>query len=160
MSKSWTKRQRATTVAAAVVIASQLMTGATPVSAQPIAHTSKTLQITENATLHLVRKDGATLYEKGTATGTLPGAVNARFETSLTKVTGTVTINVNGGGSLTIVVAGAPRSAGTVARFGGNMAVRRGTGRFRDAVGSGTFEGTVNRRTWAVTVTAKARLRY
>lgn len=124
------------------------------------AASAKTLQITENATLHLVRKSGATLYEKGTATGTLPGAVSARFETSVTKVSGTVTIRPNGGGSLTILVIGSPRSAGTVARFGGTMAVKSGTGKYAKASGSGTFDGTVNRRTWAVSVTARARLLY
>lgn len=121
---------------------------------------AKTLQITENASMHLVRKSGSVLYEKGTATGTLPGPVSGRFDAGLTKVSGTVTIRPNGGGSLTILVIGTPRSTGTVARFGGTMAVKSGTGKYARASGSGTFEGTVNRRTWAVSVTARARLVY
>jgi hypothetical protein len=129
-------------------------------SAQPTAQTARTINLTERAELHLVRRDGSTIWERGTATGTLPGTVNARFEMTLTKVTGTVTIRARGGGSLTIVIVGYAQSAGINARFTGTIAVRRGTGRFADAVGSGTFDGTVNRRTWDATVTAKARLTY
>lgn len=128
--------------------------------AAPTAHASRTLSITEYANLHLVRKSGSTLYERGTASGTLPGNVSARFQVSVTKVTGSVTIYPRGGGSLTINVVGYPQSAGTVARFKGSMAVRSGTGRYRNAVGNGSFEGTVNRRSWAANVTAKARLTY
>jgi hypothetical protein len=116
--------------------------------------------VSGTASLHLVRKSGSTLYEQGTATGTLPGSVTARFETSITKVTGSVTFYPRGGGTLTINVVGYPTSVGSLARFSGSLAVRSGTGRFSNAVGSGTFSGTVNRRTWAATVTARAQLRY
>lgn len=128
--------------------------------AAPTAQAARTLNITEYAKLHLVRKSGSTLYERGTATGTLPGTVSARFLVSVTKVTGSVTIYPRGGGSLTINVVGYPQSTGVNSRFKGSMAVRSGTGKYRNAVGSGSFEGTVNRRSWAANVTAKARLTY
>lgn len=124
------------------------------------AGVARTLNVTENANLTLVRKSGSVLYEKGTATGTLPGRVTARFEVRLTTVTGTVTIFPTSGGSLTININGQATSAGTVAGFRGVMAVRSGTGRYARARGSGTFSGTVNRRTWAATVRATARLTY
>jgi hypothetical protein len=131
-------------------------------SAAPSAQVAKrkSLHLTDTASLHLVRKSGNTLYEKGTATGTLPGTVSARFVTSATKVTGTVTFHSSGGGSITMTAVGYPQSAGTIARFSGSIAVRSGTGRFRNALGSGTFSGTANRRTWAVTVHASADLTY
>lgn len=131
-------------------------------SAAPTAHAAKrkSLHLTDDANLHLVRKSGSTLYEKGTATGTLPGSVSARFVTGVTKVTGTVTFHSSGGGSITMTAVGYPQSAGTIARFSGNIAVRSGTGRFKHALGSGTFTGTANRRTWAVTVHARANLTY
>lgn len=137
-----------------------LWIGASVGSADPSAHIARRLNVTEDVSLSLVRKSGSTLYERGTATGTLPGGVSARFQTSLTKVTGSVTFYPNGGGSLTINVVGYPQSTGTVARFSGSLAVRSGTGRFDDALGSGSFTGTVNRRTWHVSVHATARLRY
>ena len=82
-------------------------------------------RLTDTASLHLVRKSGNMLYEKGTATGTLPGTVSARFVTGITKVTGTVTFHPYSGGSLTMTAVGYPQSTATITRFSGNIAVRR-----------------------------------
>jgi hypothetical protein len=153
------QRCKRTVAVAAIGLCPSLMGGGIA-SASPAAHAAKSLNVTENAALHLVRRSGSTLYESGTATGTLPGRVTAVFDVGITKVTGSVTFYPRNGGSLTINVLGHPTSAGVNARFAGSLAVRRGTGPFKNAVGSGTFEGTVNRRTWAATVTARARLTY
>ncbi len=120
---------------------------------------ARTINIDEAVKLHLVRKSGNTLYESGSATGTLPGNVSAVFQTSISKVTGTVTIYPRGG-SITISVNGTPRTTGIRSRFTGTMRVTKGSGTFRGASGSGTFDGVVNRRTWAVDVDARARLTY
>jgi hypothetical protein len=110
--------------------------GASP-SAQ--AAKRKTITVRPTANLHLVKKKGAILKERGTATDTLAGRVTARFDTSnAAKTTGTVTFYPNSGGSLTVIVVGYPQSLGTVAKFSGNLAVRKGTGRYSDATGSGT----------------------
>jgi hypothetical protein len=156
-------RRRASALAAALIAALALGLWAGGVSsADPAAHAAKrrTHQLSGTAYFHLVRKSGNTLYERGSATGTLPGRVSGTFHTSVTKVTGTVTFYPNSGGSLTLTAVGYPQSAGTVTRFSGSVAVRRGTGRFRRALGSGTFSGTANRRTWAITVHARATLTY
>ncbi len=131
-------------------------------SAAPSGHAAKRKSMTlqDTASLHLTRKNGNVIYEKGTATGTLPGTVTARFVTGVTKVTGTVTFKPYSGGSLTVNAVGYPQSASTITRFTGTLAVRSGTGRFKNALGSGTFSGTANRRTWAVTVHANARITY
>jgi hypothetical protein len=132
--------------------------------AQPVAHAARrhvhTINVTENANLYLVKKSGSVLNERGTATGTLHGSVTARFVTSIVQVTGTVTIYPSKGSSLTITVLGYPRSTGTVAKFTGSMSVKSGTGRYAHAKGSGAFSGTVNRKTWASTVHATAKLTY
>ena len=156
------QRQRSFVVTA-VLAALVLSLGAGGISsAAPSAHAAKrkSLRLTDTVSLHLVRKSGSTLYEKGTATGTLPGSVSAKFVTGVTKVTGTVTFYSSGGGSITMTAVGYPQSAGTIARFSGNIAVRSGTGRFKNVLGSGTFTGTGNRRTWAITVHANASLTY
>jgi hypothetical protein len=126
------------------------------------AHAARrhSLRVDDRATLHLTRKSGATLYESGTATGTLPGTITATFVTSLTKVTGSVTFHSSGGGTITMNAVGYPQSAGRIASFSGTIAVRSGTGRFKNALGSGTFSGTVNRSTWAVGVHAIANVTY
>lgn len=125
----------------------------------PAVAQARTLAVKDSVKLHLVRKSGNTLYESGTATGTLPGNVSARFVTSATKVTGTVTIYASGG-SITATVSGTPSSIGVNARFGGSMRVVKGTGRYRGASGSGQFNGVVNRRSWAVSANASVRLSY
>ncbi len=132
-------------------------------SAEPAAHAAKRrhhLTLSGTAYLHLVKRRGSVLYERGRATGTLPGTVTARFVAGITKVTGTVTFHPRGHGSLTLTAIGYPQSSGRITKFTGNVAVRRGSGRFRRALGSGTFYGTANRRSWAVTVHASANLTY
>lgn len=131
-------------------------------SAAPSAHAAKrrTLNLSGTITLHLTRKSGNVIYERGTAGGSLPGTVSARFVTGITKVTGTVTFHPYSGGSLTLTAVGYPQSTSTITRFNGNVAVLKGSGRFKNALGSGTFTGTANRRTWAVTVHATARITY
>lgn len=156
-------RHRRVTVAIGMVVALAFALGAADVSsAAPAAHAAKrkSLHLTGTASLHLVRKSGSVLYESGTATGSLPGSVSARFVTQVTKVTGTVTFFPSSGGSLTLTVVGYPQSVRTVTGFTGNLAVRGGTGKFKNALGSGTFNGTANRRTWAVTVHANANITY
>lgn len=156
-------RRRASTVVVAVIAALALGSWAGGVSsADPAAHAAKrrTHHIAGTAYFHLVRKSGNTLYERGTATGSLPGTVSGRFVTGITRVTGTVTFYPSSGGSLTLTAVGYPQSAGTITRFSGNLAVRRGTGRFARALGSGTLTGSANRRSWAITVHASATLTY
>lgn len=143
----------------AAAIAAPLATAAPAAAADPVAQTARTINVTERASLHLVRKSGSTLWQAGTATGTLPGTVTARFKVTLTSVTGSLKI-VTRGGTLTMSVNGKPRSGGTNARFGGTMRVTSGTGRFARASGTASFEGTVNRRSWAATVSASGRLSY
>lgn len=153
--------RRGRPVAIAVVAGLLVALGAGGVSsAAPSAHAARHLNLSGTAYLHLTRKSGNVLYESGTATGSLPGGVIARFKTGVTKVTGTVTFYPRGGGSLTLSAVGYPQSAATIVHFTGNCAVRRGSGRFRRAVGSGSFSGTANRRTWAVTVHAHASISY
>jgi len=120
---------------------------------------ARTVNVNERASLHLTRKSGSTIYQAGTATGTLPGTITSRFHVTVTRVTGSFKVTTRGG-TLTMSVNGSPRSGGTVARFAGTMRVVGGTGKFAGARGSGTFSGTVNRRTWAANVSASGRLTY
>jgi len=126
-------------------------------SASPTAHATRTVKISESVDLHLVKKKGGILKEKGTATGTLSGSVSATFNTSnLAQVTGTVTFFTRGG-SVTITALGYPQS---LSKFSGPISVKSGTGRFRHAHGSGSCSGNVNRKSWHITVKAHGTLTY
>lgn len=155
-------KSRHTSTAAAIVamLAASLTAAPVPAAAAgPVAQAARTINVSERASLHLVRKSGSTIYQAGTATGTLPGTVTTRFKTTPSRVTGSLRI-VTRGGTVTLSVNGTPRSFGTKARFGGTMRVTGGTGRYARARGTAGFEGVVNRRTWAATVTARGRLTY
>lgn len=154
------RRIAAWTVALLMMLVA-LVQAPTVSSAKPSAAAAKraTLRVNATARLTLVKKDGSTLRESGTVTGTPAGTVTARFNVSnIAKTTGTMTFKPYGGGSITVTAVVYP--AGSTSRFTGSFAVRRGTGKYDDAVGSGTLSGTVNRRTWAVTATAKGTLTY
>jgi hypothetical protein len=160
MTGQWVIQRRTATLAAAVAMLLFLALGVGGAGAASRAHAARTVNIDETARLHLVSRSGSTLNERGTASGTLPGTVSARFKVTVVVVTGSVTIYPRGGGSLTIKVLGVPQSAGTVAKFSGTLTVTGGSGRYAHARGSGTFTSTVNRRTWAGTVHTNAKLTY
>lgn len=119
---------------------------------------AKTIKVVEHVRLGLVRQSGSTLDLRGTARGTLSGDVLARFDVRLLSVTGLVTIYPKGGGSLSFSVAGHARSTAVRARFSGSVTVTGGSGRWAGAKGRGSFNGVVNRRTWAATATVRARI--
>ncbi|MBB4660798.1 hypothetical protein BDZ31_000371 [Conexibacter arvalis] len=119
---------------------------------------AKTIKVVERARLGLVRQHGSTIDLRGKVRGTLSGPVLARFNVRLLSVTGLVTIFPKGGGSLSFSVAGRARSAAVRARFSGSVTVTGGTGRWAGARGRGSFDGVVNRRTWAATATVRARI--
>jgi len=126
-------------------------------AAAPRAHAAHSIKLSESADMHLVKKSGSTLKERGTASGSLPGTVSATFNTSnLARVTATVTFSTRGG-TLTVTVLGYPQS---LSKFSGPISVKSGTGRFRHAHGSGSFSGTVNRKSWHIKVSARGTITY
>lgn len=131
-------------------------------SASPAAEAARrrSLTVVDTVRMSLVRKNGNVIYQRGTATGTLPGRVTARFVTSLTRVSGTITFRPYSGGSITMTAVGYPQSLRRTTPLTGNLAVRRGTGKYSRVLGSGTFSGTANRRSWSVSVNARANLTY
>lgn len=150
-----------TVLAAMLAVAVCVGVAATAVASGPLAHAARVLHVNDSARLHLTHRSGNTLYESGHASGSLPGSVTAVFNTGhISRVTGSVTFHSRAG-SITMSAVGYPRSTGTVVPFSGSIAVRSGTGRYRRAVGSGSFSGTVNRRSWAITIrSAVATVRY
>ncbi len=150
----------ARSIAVGVVAGGCCMLAGGVAGAAPLAHTARTVTVTDTAHLHLVKKSGATLDETGTATGSIPGTVKARFTVAVVLITGSVTIYPHGGGSFTIKALGVPVSTGTKAKFGGSLTIVSGTGRYAHAHGSGTFSGVIDRRTDAATVHANGRLSY
>lgn len=151
--------QRRTVVITVVVSMLWLILAVHPAAAVPRGDMARSVSVNDTASMHLVSKSGSVLAERGTATGTLPGAVNARFVLRVTEATGSVTIAARGG-SLTLKVDGFAQSAGTLVRLNGTMMVKRGTGRYAHARGTASFSATVNRRSWSIKVRVRGHLSY
>lgn len=128
---------------------------AAPVPAQA----ARTLNVSDEAHLHLTGTSGEELEEEGPTTGALPGKVRARFVIG-SSVTGSFTFYPRGGGSITGHGSAHLHSTGANASFSGSMTVSHGTGRYAHTHGSGGFDGTVNRRTDALTVKTTGQLSY
>ncbi len=133
--------------------------GARASLAQSGARAARTLNVTDEAHLHLVHSSGELLVEEGPATGALAGTVHVRVRVSET-VSGSFTIYARGGGSITGYGSARLRSTGKYSSFGGTLTVSHGTGRYVHAHGSGGLYGVVDRRTDAMTVQTTGKLSY
>lgn len=121
---------------------------------------AKTIHFTENASLHLTGSSGRYLLETGTARGTYDCTLTARFRiSSASSMSGTFTVYPKGG-SVTGTASGRVEVAGRFAYYGGTMTIVKGTGSFkhvqRTTIG---VSGTIDRRTYALTVKAHGTLR-
>lgn len=123
------------------------------------AHAARTLNVADEAHLHLVSTSGEVLEEEGPATGALPGKVKARFDVS-TSITGSFVFYPSRGGSITGHGSARLHSTGTYSSFGGTLAVSHGTGPYAHAHGNGGLYGTVNRRTNALVIQTTGKLSY
>jgi hypothetical protein len=147
-------------VAVAVAVLSTAGAASAASSRAPIAWPSRTLVANDEAHLHMVSESGSNLVEEGQATGTLPGRVRVGF-TIGAEVRATFTIYPRGGsGSLSGKGSGTLHSSGRYASFGGSMTVTAGTGRYRQARGSGGFYGVIDRKTYALVVQTRGTLHY
>lgn len=131
---------------------------ATASAASVRAKAARTLNVTDEAHLHLTGTAGEVLKEEGSATGALPGKVSVHFTVS-TSIKGTFTLYTRGG-SITGHGTARLHSAGAYSSFGGTLAISHGTGRYAHAHGSGGLYGTVNRRTDAMIVQTTGKLTY
>ncbi|HTZ85391.1 MAG TPA: autotransporter [Solirubrobacteraceae bacterium] len=120
----------------------------------PLATAARTTTLNETGHLHLIRKHDFTLYERGSASGTVAGTINVRLTAvSSSRVTVDVSISPPGG-SISGSGSGSYRRSGTVANFSGSMSFGAGTGKYKNARGSGlSFSGSIQEsRSDAITV--------
>src|SRR5581483_5810265 len=130
---------------------------ATP--SRPRGRAARTVNVADEAHLHITHSSGETLEEEGRAAGALPGTVRVRFRIGAT-ISGTFTIYPQGGGSISGHGTGRLHSSGTYASFGGTTSVDHGTGRYAHIHGHGGFYGLVNRRNDALLIQTTGRLSY
>jgi hypothetical protein len=131
-----------------------------PVSPPPLATAARTISLNETGRLHLLRKHDFTLYERGSASGTVTGAIYVRLTAvSSSRVTVSVSINPPGG-SISGSGSGSYRRSGTIASFAGSMSFAGGTGKYKGVHGSSlSFSGTIQESHQdAITVSVRGRV--
>lgn len=112
-------------------------------TAWPAFGATRSLHATDRAVLHYVSSTVNVFYERGRATGTLPGWMRVHMRLG-SKFSGEYVIETRGGtirgrGSAT------PHGSGVYESFAGTIAVTGGTGRFRGAHGHAHVYGTFDR---------------
>jgi hypothetical protein len=141
-----------------IALAVGLASGAGPLGpasslAAPAAHTAKTIELRESASLQATSKHGFTLNERGSVSGTVNGTIYVHLTVASTS---RVVAEVNmyaGGGSITGQATASYRRGSTTGTFTGAISIVRGSGRYARARGSGlSFSGTIRRSDDAVTV--------
>jgi hypothetical protein len=122
-------------------------------AAGPRAVAARTISLSETGHLHRTGSSGLKLNEQGSASGTIKGTIYIHLDVvSPNRVTAEINIYPKGG-SLTGTGSAAYHVNGGTANFSGTMSIRRGTGTYSHAHGSGlSFNGTIQRLSGAVTV--------
>jgi hypothetical protein len=113
---------------------------------------------TETAHLHLVRADGADLFEEGSVSGPISGHMRARLKLGPT-FTGSLTIYTRSG-SIKGHGAAEPHGSGRFQSFGGSGVITGGTGRYMHAHERSGFYGVFDRRTYSVILQTTGTLFY
>lgn len=102
---------------------------------------------------------GATIYEQGSGWGTFRCSASIQLRVSGTLVTASYLASCRGG-SIRGSARARIRSATTrAASYNGTIALQGGTGRFAGASGSASFDGTINRTSYAMSLHIAGRVR-
>jgi hypothetical protein len=123
-----------------------------------VASGARVLSLDENGSLRLTSKHDFTLNEQGLASGTVRGTIYVHLTiVSSRRVTAELNIYPSGG-SITAQGSASYYKERTNARFVGSMSIKRGSGSYAHAQGSGlSFSGTIQRSNDAVTVHVAGR---
>jgi len=128
----------------------------------PPARVARTISLNETGHLHLTSKHNFTLNERGSASGTVTGAIYVHLTAvSTSRVTAEVNIYPRGG-SLSGNGTASYRRAGATASFSGSLSIGHGTGRYGHVHGSGLrFSGTIQESNHdAITVHVSGKVSY
>jgi hypothetical protein len=144
--------RRLTAMGALAVVGLLVLPAAAGVAA--VAHSARTISLSETAHLRLTSKHVFTLNEQGSASGTITGAIYIHLH--IANSSGEVTAEVNiypHGGSLSGSGSASYEVEGADAAFSGKLSITRGTGSYAGARASDLrFTGDIQRRTDAVSV--------
>jgi len=125
------------------------------------ATAARSVSVSDEGKLRLIRSSGATLTDEGAATGTLPGRVRIQFvyngnpsvQSQITIFGRSGSVSARASGRLSSPTSRTPS-------FSGTLTITGGTGSYRRARGGGHLYGVFNRRTYGLTVQTRGTLSY
>jgi hypothetical protein len=129
--------------------------------AAPAVAAQRRQQVAIEVHLHRLGPEGTEITEKGTATGTYPGAARTRLVFSGNEMTGNFALHTTGGtmkGRIDAHAVGS--SARPLVHYAGTATVTGGTGRFRSASGTLEMTGTIRRINNALTTKATGSISF
>jgi hypothetical protein len=158
-------RTRVSSIALAGGLASAAMLGAGAAgaagAAAPHARAARSIELSDNANLHLQNKHGIELKEGGTAKGTLGGPLYLQLKVTSTRSVSAQIQVYPKGGSISGSAKASYRVAGSTASFSGTMTITKGSGTYSKAKASAlSFSGTIRRSDDAVTVHVSGKMSY
>lgn len=122
------------------------------------AHTTSILHARDVARLRYAGAIGEKVFEKGGASGSLPGSMRVHMIFAST-FSGTFTIYTHAG-RIDGHGRAKPHGGGVRESFAGTLTVTGGSGRYRHAHGVAHLYGTFNRDNYALTIRTAGTLRY
>jgi hypothetical protein len=128
--------------------------GACSASAQ-----SRLTNVNEYGSLTLENNSGATIDERGRATGTFSCAVYIQLTLSGTLVTAKYSAFPHGGSIVGTATAHIHSATTKAAYFSGTITLKSGSGKYAHPSGTASFTGTINRSSYAMTVRVAGGLR-
>lgn len=115
--------------------------------------------VNEYGSLSLERNKGATIDERGRGSGTFDCNVYIQLTLSGTLVTAHYSAYPHGGSIVGLATAHIHSATTRSAYFSGTITLTSGTGGYAQASGTASFQGTISRTTYAMTVRVAGRLR-
>lgn len=148
-------------LAVAIVLAAASPAGANNVAHAPRGIMARTLDATDAADLQYNERDseGSILVEEGSASGSLPGRMRARLNLGST-FSGSFTFYTRHGALKGQGTATPSHSAGRYESFSGSLTIVGGSGLYAHAHGRAGLYGTLDLKTFAVTVQTTGKLSY
>jgi hypothetical protein len=115
--------------------------------------------VNEYGSLTLEHNRGATIDERGRGSGTFDCAVYIRLTLSGTHVSASYSAYPHGGSIVGTASARIHSATTKSAYFSGTITLDTGTGSYSRPSGTASFQGTINRTTYAMTVRVAGELR-
>jgi hypothetical protein len=145
-------------VGIALVLAAAAAAAAVVVVGPAYADTPLT-NVNEYGSLTLEHSKGATIDERGRGSGTFDCAVYIQLTLSGTRVTATYSAYPHGGSIVGRATARIHTATTKAAYFSGTITLTRGSGSYAHSSGTASFQGTISRTSYAMTVRVAGRLR-